>query len=132
MEELPQAEPLAAVARFGKALSDPIRVKMLRMLAMGRGCCGRDVLVDAGPDAPDGLCICEFEAEFGMIQSRVSYHMKALKDAGMVREVSRGRYLFYLLNREALADGVELLQRELVDAAPVPAADVQGGGDNGR
>ena len=55
-EEL--AERLAAL---GRALSDPIRVKMLGMLAEGRGCCE---LPDCGVPAKDqnaGICVCEFE-----------------------------------------------------------------------
>ena len=46
---------------LGRALSDPIRVKILGMLAEGRGCCE---LPDCGVPAQDqdaGICVCEFE-----------------------------------------------------------------------
>ena len=65
---------------------------MLGMLAAeGRGCCG---LPDLGApvsegDSP-GICVCEFEECFDMGQSRVSYHMRKLKEAGLVREERRG------------------------------------------
>jgi ArsR family transcriptional regulator, arsenate/arsenite/antimonite-responsive transcriptional repressor len=36
-----------------------------------------------------------------MGQSKVSYHVKKLKDAGLVREERRGRWAFYSLDREA-------------------------------
>jgi len=86
---------------LGRALSDPIRVRMLGMMAEGRGCCS---LPDCGVPVEDqdaGICVCEFEAYFGMGQSKVSYHMKKLKEAGLVHEVRRGRWSFYSLNRDA-------------------------------
>ncbi len=85
---------------LGGALSDPIRVRMLGMMAGGRGCCS---LPDCGVPAEDqdaGICVCEFEAFFGMGQSKVSYHIKKLREAGLVREAKRGRWSFYSLDRE--------------------------------
>jgi ArsR family transcriptional regulator, arsenate/arsenite/antimonite-responsive transcriptional repressor len=107
---------------LGGALSDPIRVRMLGMMAGGRGCCS---LPDCGVPAADqdaGICICEFEAFFGMGQSKVSYHMKKLKGAGLVHEERRGRWSFYSLSRDAarglLAETAEHLgmAREVQDA----------------
>ncbi len=86
---------------LGRALSDPIRVRMLGMMADGRGCCdfsGSGVPADEGDE---GICVCEFEEHFGMGQSKVSYHMRKLKDAGLVREERRGKWSFYSLDREA-------------------------------
>ena len=39
-----------------------------------------------------------------MGQSKVSYHMKKLKDAGLVREERRGKWSFYSLDREAAGE----------------------------
>ena len=92
---------IGRLVALGRAFSDPIRVRMLGMMAEGRGCCG---LPDRGVPAEDqdaGICVCEFEAYFGMGQSRVSYHMKKLREAGLVREEKRGRWSFYSLNRVA-------------------------------
>ena len=89
---------------LGRALSDPIRVRMLGMMADGRGCCdffGSGVPADEGDE---GICVCEFEEVFSMGQSKVSYHMRKLKDAGLVREDRRGKWSFYSLNREAAGD----------------------------
>jgi len=86
---------------LGRALSDPLRVRMLGMMADGRGCCD---FSDSGVPADEGdqgICVCEFEEVFGMGQSKVSYHMKKLKDAGLVREERRGKWSFYTLDREA-------------------------------
>jgi ArsR family transcriptional regulator len=89
---------------LGRALSDPIRVRILGMMAEGRGCCDfSDSGVPAG-EGEEGICICEFEEVFGMGQSKISYHMKKLKDAGLVREERRGKWSFYSLDREATSE----------------------------
>ena len=51
-----------------------------------------------------GLCVCEFENHFGMGQSKVSYHMRKLKDAGLVREEKRGRWHYYSIDESAAQD----------------------------
>jgi ArsR family transcriptional regulator len=86
---------------LGRALSDPIRVRMLSMMADGRSCCdfsNSGVPVEEGEE---GICVCEFEEVFSIGQSKVSYHMKKLKDAGLVREERHGKWTFYSLDREA-------------------------------
>ena len=86
---------------LGRALSDPIRVRMLSMMANGRSCCD---FSDSGvpvEEGEEGICVCEFEEAFSMGQSKVSYHMKKLKDAGLVHEERHGKWTFYSLDREA-------------------------------
>lgn len=54
-------ERAGRLVALGRALSDPIRVRMLGMLAEGRGCCE---LPDCGVPEKDqdaGICVCEFE-----------------------------------------------------------------------
>ena len=97
-------EGVERLVALGRALSDPIRVRMLGMMAEGRGCCdfsGSGVPADEGEE---GICVCEFEEHFGMGQSKVSYHVRKLKDAGLVREEKRGKWSFYSLDREAARD----------------------------
>ena len=94
----PDGGRLGRLVSLGRALSDPIRVQMLGMMSEGRGCCS---LPDCGVPAGDqdaGICVCEFEAFFGMGQSKVSYHLRKLKDAGLVVEEKRGRWSFYSLD----------------------------------
>ena len=102
-----QEESIERLKALGSALSDPIRVRMLNLLLAatveGRGCCG---LPDLGAPAEAeekgiGVCVCEFEQYFEMRQSKVSYHLRKLKDAGLVREEKRGKWSFYSLDREA-------------------------------
>jgi ArsR family transcriptional regulator, arsenate/arsenite/antimonite-responsive transcriptional repressor len=89
---------------LGRALSDPIRVRMLSMMAEGRGCCDFSDSGVPADEGEEGICVCEFEEVFGMGQSKVSYHVKKLKDAGLVREERRGKWAFYSLDREAAGE----------------------------
>jgi ArsR family transcriptional regulator, arsenate/arsenite/antimonite-responsive transcriptional repressor len=100
-------ERVGRLVALGQALSDPIRVRMLGLMAAaareGRGCCG---LPDLGAPAGTGeehvgICVCEFEDYFGMGQSKVSYHVRKLKDAGLVREEKRGKWSFYSIDQDA-------------------------------
>jgi len=94
-------ERVERLVALGRALSDPIRVRMLGMMADGRGCCDFSGSGVPASEGEEGICVCEFEDAFGMGQSKVSYHMRKLKDAGLVREERRGRWAFYSLDREA-------------------------------
>ena len=103
-------ERVSKLVALGQALSDPMRVRMLGLMAAaiseGRGCCG---LPDLGVPASDGegalgICVCEFEDYFRMGQSKVSYHVRKLKDAGLVREEKRGKWSFYSLDEDSVAE----------------------------
>jgi ArsR family transcriptional regulator len=113
--EVLEEERVARLVALGRALSDPIRVRMLGMMAEGRSCCDlpdRGVPVDSGEEDL-GICVCEFEEYFGMGQSKVSYHVGKLKETGLVREERRGKWSFYSLDQEAvrrlLGEGAEHL-----------------------
>jgi len=94
------------LARVAKALADPIRLGMLDVMTQGRGCCG---VIDPaergvpGKGDPAGLCVCEFQEQFGLAQSKASYHLRVLKAAGLVTEETRGKWTFYAVNVERLA-----------------------------
>ena len=111
--EVLDADRFERVGALGRALSDPIRVRMLGMMAEGRSCCGLPDLGVPVENRDRGICVCEFEDYFGMGQSRVSYHVCKLKEAGLVKEEKRGKWSFYSLDgdaaRELLGDARELL-----------------------
>ena len=102
--DLLSEERLERLVALGRALSDPLRVRMLSMMAEGRRCCDLPDLGVPAEEADNGICVCEFEDYFGMGQSKISYHMKKLKDAGLVREDRRGKWSFYTLDREATGE----------------------------
>jgi ArsR family transcriptional regulator len=97
-------EGMERLVALGRALSDPIRVRMLTMMADGRSCCDFSASDVPASEGDEGICVCEFEDQFGMGQSKVSYHMKKLKDAGLAREERRGKWSFYSLDREAAGE----------------------------
>ena len=96
-----------------KALSDPARLRMLDLMVQGRRCCEfpdpatRGV---PGQTDPCGICVCEFQSELGLGQSTTSYHLRVLREAGLVREEARGKWTFYELDREAAAAALARLR----------------------
>ena len=111
---------------LGRALSDPIRVRMLSMMAEGRSCCDFSASGVPVEEGEEGICVCEFEEAFSMGQSKVSYHVKKLKDAGLVREERHGKWTFYSLDREA-ASGLLGDAADYLLAAPEKRSAVGGG-----
>ena len=105
-------DSLVRLARIAKALSDPIRLGMLDVMTQGRSCCG---VIDPaargvpGSGDPQGICVCEFQEQFGLAQSKASYHLRVLKDAGLVTEETRGKWSFYAVDRERLATALREL-----------------------
>lgn len=95
--------------KIAKALSDPNRYKIMLMLAQSKeGCCP----IPGQEDHRPGLCNCEFIVAMGMIQSRVSYHMKELVDAGLVTEEPRGKWKMYFINTQTLRQYCEQLTQD--------------------
>jgi len=76
-----RAEGHAAIFR---ALADPTRVQMLRMLE------------DAG--AP--LCVCDLTAAFEQSQPTISHHLAKLREAGFVHSEKHGIWAFYSLRED--------------------------------
>lgn len=98
--------------RIARALGDPIRYKIMKILARDfsqPGCCTLPGCEESRPC----VCNCELMAELGMSQSRVSYHMKELTEAGLITEEPRGRWKFYFINKKALQQFVQQFCQEL-------------------
>jgi ArsR family transcriptional regulator len=68
------------------ALSDATRIEVLRMLRDGE------------------RCVCELQDELGAAQSRLSFHLRVLKEAGLVSDRREGRWSYYQIVPEALAE----------------------------
>jgi ArsR family transcriptional regulator, arsenate/arsenite/antimonite-responsive transcriptional repressor len=54
-------------------------------------------------------CVCNLTDILDAAQSRLSFHLKVLKDAGLVHDRKEGRWVHYHLNREAFAELQDLL-----------------------
>jgi ArsR family transcriptional regulator, arsenate/arsenite/antimonite-responsive transcriptional repressor len=92
--EDPGADALAARA---KALADPVRLRMLAVIAAAEKCC-RPAAGDGPGQAPAGVCVCELQTLQGLAQSKVSYHLRVLREAGLVLEERHGKWSFYTLD----------------------------------
>ncbi len=77
------AAPLSAteaeqLARSFAALADPIRLRLLSLIA-----------------ACEEVCSCELEVPLGKSQPTVSHHTKALAEAGLINGEKRGRWVYW-------------------------------------
>jgi ArsR family transcriptional regulator len=63
--------------------------------------------------------VCELTDALDAAQSRLSFHLKVLKDAGLIADRREGRWMYYALNQDALAEVTELV--EALASAPTPA-----------
>lgn len=88
-------DALADAAPLFKALSDPIRVKLL-------------ALVRQAPT--DEACFCDLADEFDMPQSTLSHHLKILVRAGLLSRERRGTWSWYRVRPETLDLMTTLLQ----------------------
>ncbi|MGE5404794.1 MAG: ArsR/SmtB family transcription factor [Candidatus Saccharibacteria bacterium] len=95
--------------RIAKALSDPIRWEILRLINRMEITCEK-----ASPRGPgeNGLCVNELVEHLGLIQSKVSYHIRELKTAELVREEARGRWIIYTVREETLKEYLEWMSSE--------------------
>jgi ArsR family transcriptional regulator, arsenate/arsenite/antimonite-responsive transcriptional repressor len=83
---LPEASAAALADGFA-ALSDPVRLRLVSLLA----------------NATDGgACVCDLMAPLGRSQSTVSHHLKVLGDAGLITGDRQGRQIRYCLVEERL------------------------------
>ena len=62
------------------ALSEPLRIRILELLRQQE------------------LCVCELSDSLGVTQSKLSFHLKTLKEAALVRARQSGRWIYYSLN----------------------------------
>jgi ArsR family transcriptional regulator, arsenate/arsenite/antimonite-responsive transcriptional repressor len=77
-------EPVYSPLDQLKALSHDLRFEMVSILAQREH------------------CVCEIEAILSLSQSKVSYHLAALRDVGLVSSEQRGKNIFYRLERDVL------------------------------
>ncbi len=94
--------PSTDIDAIAQALSDPRRAQILDLLAQERSgeCCSPQ-----NPDAPTALCACDLAPALGDIApSKLAYHLKQLRQAGLIDEQQRGKWVYYTLRREALEE----------------------------
>jgi ArsR family transcriptional regulator len=77
-KSLSLTQPL--IASSFHALSEPLRIRLLELLR------------------EQELCVCELCEVLEVSQSKLSFHLKTLKEAGLVRSRQEGRWIYYSLN----------------------------------
>jgi ArsR family transcriptional regulator len=82
----------ARAAALFHALSDETRLEIIQLLLGGE------------------RCVCDLTDALDAAQSRLSFHLKTLKDAGVVTDRRSGRWVHYTLNREAFSELEELVK----------------------
>jgi len=56
------------------------------------------------------VCVCEIQEALDLAQSKVSYHLRELREAGLVHEQRIGKWNFYALNAPVLKAFLETLE----------------------
>lgn len=70
------------LARVFKALGDPVRLRLLSMIASRAG---------------GEVCVCDLTPAFDVSQPTISHHLKLLKQAGLIDSERRGTWVYYRL-----------------------------------
>ncbi|HFS85456.1 MAG TPA: ArsR family transcriptional regulator [Epsilonproteobacteria bacterium] len=84
------------------ALNDETRLRLLHFI-----------------DTHGAVCVCDIEQSFEMVQSRVSRHLKILKEAGFLRVERKGRWAYYSIRtpmdsfRQGALKEISYLETEL-------------------
>jgi ArsR family transcriptional regulator len=79
------------IAELFHALSDQTRLEVIELLRKGE------------------RCVCDLSGALDAAQSRLSFHLKVLKDVGLVTDRKDGRWVHYELNPEVFAEMQRLL-----------------------
>lgn len=87
-------EPLSSeqaehVAPLFKALADPVRLRLVSIVAGSEG---------------GEACVCDLNDAFDLSQPTISHHLKVLHEAGLLDRTKRGVWVYYAVRREVLAD----------------------------
>ena len=67
-----------------KALADPVRLEVVQALGGGE------------------RCVCDLTQGLGLAQSRLSFHLKVMREAGLIEAREQGRWVYYRLRPAAL------------------------------
>jgi len=96
------AKSLAAVF---KALSDPVRLRLLSLIASFEG---------------GEACVCDLTGPFDVSQPTISHHLRVLREAGLIDCERRGTWVYYWVLPDALARLGTLLSTDAIAAPDAP------------
>ncbi|MEU5053628.1 metalloregulator ArsR/SmtB family transcription factor [Streptomyces sp. NPDC021096] len=93
------------LAKVFKALGDPVRLRLLSMIASRDG---------------GEVCVCELTPAFELSQPTISHHLKLLRQAGLIDCERRGTWVYYWLLPETTDKLAALLTRPTGERLPEP------------
>ena len=93
---------LRQAARLFRALADETRLDIIMRLGRGEE------------------CVCNLTGALETGQSRLSFHLRALKDAGIVRDRRAGRWVYYSLNPDMIEEVERLIGSLKTKARALP------------
>jgi ArsR family transcriptional regulator len=88
------AEQASRIAPLLKALADPVRLRLLSLVAS---------------HADGEACVCDLNDAFDLSQPTISHHLKVLHEVGLLNRSKRGVWVYYAVNRGSLDDVGALL-----------------------
>ncbi|MFF9000037.1 ArsR/SmtB family transcription factor [Streptomyces achromogenes] len=89
-------EQAADLAKVFKALGDPVRLRLLSMIASKAG---------------GEVCVCDLTPAFDLSQPTISHHLKLLRQAGLIDCERRGTWVYYWLLPETTDRLADILTR---------------------
>jgi ArsR family transcriptional regulator, arsenate/arsenite/antimonite-responsive transcriptional repressor len=95
-EPLPAPEA-ARLAPLFKAIGDPVRLRLLSMIASHPG---------------GETCVCELTGAFDLTPPTISHHLKVLREAGLIGSQRRGTWVYYWIDPAMMARMSALLAPE--------------------
>ena len=103
-------EPLSeddakALAGAFKALADPVRLRLLSLIASFEG---------------GEACVCDLTGPFDVSQPTISHHLRVLREAGLIDCERRGTWVYYWVLPDALGRLGTLLATDPIVAAGAP------------
>lgn len=97
----------AELAKVFKALGDPVRLRLLSMIASRAG---------------GEVCVCDLTPAFDLAQPTISHHLKLLRQAGLIEGERRGTWVYYWLVTETTDRLASILTRPAGEPLPSEAA----------
>ncbi|WP_420034395.1 ArsR/SmtB family transcription factor [Streptomyces sp. cg28] len=94
------------LARVFKALGDPVRLRLLSMIASQAG---------------GEVCVCDLTPAFDLSQPTISHHLKLLRQAGLIDCERRGTWVYYWLLPEMTDRLAGILTRPAGTPLPAPS-----------
>jgi ArsR family transcriptional regulator len=102
------AEQAVELSRVFKAMGDPVRLRLLSLIASHEG---------------GEACVCDLTDVFDLTGPTISHHLKVLRESGLIAGERRGTWIYYRVRPDALRRLSDVLTPGSIDtgAAGLPA-----------